>query len=1844
MADEVLGISGSMDISDIQKSINDLIGHMQKLNLETDSLSKHFNENFQKIQSSSADAATKQKQTMELFASSIEQAKKQMATLPEQIKAASKEALSFSDSCVSIKNKMMDLKIGSDEFAKLNAQLQQNQRAAELATQRHDELANSFNGLTAFIANASASIDAFNGISAAATGSTGLNAVSHGAVTAALAGETAGRAANTEAMGKEIEAMTENSQASQSQVENMEQKKTLTNEYSSALDTLTEKIRNNQQVSEQQIQNEINLAQERIKQLEEEKSKKEELMSAKYSEYEKYSSDAILGDPAKKEENLSKAKEAVDAYNQLASEINNTDNSIRQINASINALNSELYANSNAVKNSQDSLSESINQTKNAAEALNNETNKAADNDPFGVQKMSIETLKAEYEATTQRLSELKKEYDGFINKGGEEKYAEKMAKNASETKELNEKLKAVTAELKKQGVEIDKNTTKTKKQANEVDGLFKQLKGGFGGGIGGIFNTLLSGKFLGWATAIGAVAKGLWDASKAAEEYRKSLMPLKHYMDDMDFKTVRQDIMALTATTSKSASDMAGAATYFVKVWEGFRTSPEALITMVKSANEFAILSGKSSAEAAKAIANLASEYHLTAQQASQMSAMIANAAKNTTSSFDEMASAISSAGSQAALYGVSFKDMTTLIGYSANQFGGASKAASKFNMMLMTMSGLETKFRPSAVGMVKALENLKEAYDRGERPQDKFMKRQRAAAEYFIKNADAIKKYGQAIDNTTEKDKLLADRQTTAEANLNKLKNSWNGLLTSLNVNLTPILNNILQFFNRIIGGAQRTADELAFLKDFRAKNPTKTSAASSGMVTFSNGSNEEAELKAYRRQRDDIKNKFATYFKIAKSKYKYASLDAQINIANNALVSFYKQNQQDYNRISKSIFNSMLPKLRAQARAMEMKPVNSGDIGDGGNNGNDALEEANKKAKQTEELLKMQRKERFDAEKQALAARQAIRDADIAAEKNDSVREIKMLENAHQQRMEQIEQQKKDMLENNIQKAASEYQKKHENDKNYKGFFTQGLDKEVTLTEDQLSQINAQIRKANEERDRSIREYDEKAISSHQSYIDKRIAIDKQYSEEMQKYYALIDNARARGDNDTVTKLQRSLTELQKSYAKSKMTLAFEELKKSPDFSIAFDDLTNTGTKTIETLIKRFQETRGIAGQSLGVEDMKEYISVINRMTDELISRNPAKVIEEQSRKLRDYQLELKNAQNILDSTRKGDKIIKSFKIIDDNGIQKAVPVYWSLADAEENIAIKAQLVSNSQNILQKSFKSIISDINGLIISFNSLGEAIGGSAGGIISAIGSIGNDMTSFMSIVSELPNAKGNFLKTASSYISLAGTVISIGTKISGLFDSISPSYEKAAEKQKEINNLRRAVESYRLAVIRAKNEENSWFDTTGLQSLKNAYIENGEIAKQYYAQLYEAQEKYQNKKAGLSGITPYLTAIGGIALGAVTGGLGALAVGAATGAGLIGSVAAATIIGAAVDGVAGYIIGKGSEAALNAITYKDGQVAAVNNLRVQTQHKTWFRGEKTEDLRDWVKKQYGEELFDEKGLINLEIANAVLDSGAKLVGETRETLEKLIELREEYDKFREQLRDYVSQTYSPIADNMTDAIWDWLKDGENVMDKFKEYASSTFADIAKEMVKQMVLTKVFDGIENQLTGIYEKYARGGIDETGLLNQVSMVIDKLVENYEDNIPTLQNLMSLLDEKFSDLGFDITGNEYEQSATAKAISSVTYDQANALEGRLTAIQICGEQQLTETQIQTKYQERMTATLDSLRLPVQNIDSNIETMVGIQTSMNEHLEKISMNTSVLPGMATNIGKMYKKIENM
>ena len=124
---------------------------------------------------------------------------------------------------------------------------------------------------------------------------------------------------------------------------------------------------------------------------------------------------------------------------------------------------------------------------------------------------------------------------------------------------------------------------------------------------------------------------------------------------------------------------------------------------------------------------------------------------------------------------------------------------------------------------------------------------------------------------------------------------------------------------------------------------------------------------------------------------------------------------------------------------------------------------------------------------------------------------------------------------------------------------------------------------------------------------------------------------------------------------------------------------------------------------------------------------------------------------------------------------------------------------------------------------------------------------------------------------------------------------------------------------------------------------------------------------------------------------------------------------------------------------------YEKGMTAAIANLRIETRKRavvSWGTGigghsQKTEDLESWARRNGLGELFDDKGLINKELAQIILDEyGGKLVGQTKETLEALIELREKYDEYIEQLHEYVSSMYEPIVDNFVDSLWDWFDNG----------------------------------------------------------------------------------------------------------------------------------------------------------------------------------------------------------------
>lgn len=785
-----------------------------------------------------------------------------------------------------------------------------------------------------------------------------------------------------------------------------------------------------------------------------------------------------------------------------------------------------------------------------------------------------------------------------------------------------------------------------------------------------------------------------------------------------------------------------------------------------------------------------------------------------------------------------------------------------------------------------------------------------------------------------------------------------------------------------------------------------------------------------------------------------------------------------------------------------------------------------------------------------------------------------------------------------------------------------------------------------------------YEDSLIKANESYYDKKTDLIKKYSKDVSDIYKAIAEAEKRGDKEKADALYRTLTEARANYGKEQMTLAFEQLKKDPNYVAAFDDLKGASTDTLNSLIGRFSEVKQAAGEALNPEGVKTYFDAINGMIDELISRDPIGMIKKLTDELIKQQDELKAAESRRDRVKGGEKIVKSIGYNKD--LKKWVSEYWELADAEADVAAKGQQVAQTTHKIENAHKTLTKSIQGVADKMGELGGKIGGQTGEIFSLFGSV---MTYYQTIsdgVTAIGKAGSNAMKaieSASVILAIISAAIQLMQTLSSVLPNQDDLYEKAAQKQAEINKLRDSVNDYRLAVMKARHEESNWFSDSGLKGLQDAYEEHGQVAESYYKKLDEAQEKYIDKSSGLKKalvpIVAGVTAIGAVAAGVLTAGTGAVALG-SLGSAVIGALSTsavtatvATAAGAAVAGLAGAIVGKAIDSAVSSISYKNGQVAAKDNLRIQTQHKSFWRGQKTADLKEWVKEKYGKDLFGEDGMIDKELANEVLKNyGHKLQGETKETLEKLVELREKYDEFNKSIHEYVSKMYSPLVSDMTDAVWSWLKDGKDALSEFKNSASKTFADIAKDMLKQLLLKNVFSKYEDKLSDLYKKYAMKSINENELGAASANLAGEIVDGMNSYIPVAQSLLKQLQEGFAAKGIDITREgDSSQTATANGVTSITFEQASNIVALTTAGNISRDQ---IKDILTAKLSTMDASMRGVQMLAVEQKSIADELRTIQANSYLELQGIHDDTSAmnktLKMLSSDVSDIKKNIKDM
>lgn len=326
----------------------------------------------------------------------------------------------------------------------------------------------------------------------------------------------------------------------------------------------------------------------------------------------------------------------------------------------------------------------------------------------------------------------------------------------------------------------------------------------------------------------------------------------------------------------------------------------------------------------------------------------------------------------------------------------------------------------------------------------------------------------------------------------------------------------------------------------------------------------------------------------------------------------------------------------------------------------------------------------------------------------------------------------------------------------------------------------------------------------LNEYQDYTDKRISIERKFNEDIATLQEQRKQAVKNGDTEQVEQIDRSIAQATKNKGMELMGLDYDKLKESPEYVRAFENLKETSSETLNSLLTQLENAKQTAAQVLSPDQLREYTSTIQSIMDELDSRNPfqslsdkKKELAEAEEELANAQIELENAKQTAEAVKGGAKIengVKSSKFNEKTGKIESTKAYLSEAQALDQVKKKTEnynaakdKVVKKDNQVKKSEKEVRAQISELADTIDELGKSIGGPAGEIISLIGNIGAFTMTAMSGVEAAADTSANAISTvekASVILAIISAAMQVAMKIFDMFgkDDTTEKYEKAKE------------------------------------------------------------------------------------------------------------------------------------------------------------------------------------------------------------------------------------------------------------------------------------------------------------------------------------------------------------------------------------------------------------------------------------------------------------------------------
>jgi tape measure domain-containing protein len=342
--------------------------------------------------------------------------------------------------------------------------------------------------------------------------------------------------------------------------------------------------------------------------------------------------------------------------------------------------------------------------------------------------------------------------------------------------------------------------------------------------------------------------------------------------------------------------------------------------------------------------------------------------------------------------------------------------------------------------------------------------------------------------------------------------------------------------------------------------------------------------------------------------------------------------------------------------------------------------------------------------------------------------------------------------------------------------------------------------------------------KMVEQYQDYTQKRLAIEKEFDADISLLEKKRTKAKATGNTDEVDKLTGDIAQATAAKGKSIMAVDLEQLKADPDYIKAFENLNDVSTETLEKLKQEFESAKQTAAESLNPEDLREYTSTIQELTDEINNRNPFSALKKAKEDLKTADEELRQAE--LRVTQAQTKFGK--------GSKEEQAALEKLRQAKDK-----QIKKNRQ--YQTAEKSVTGSIKELCDNLDQVGSTIGGTVGEVVSLIGQIGSVTMASIQGFETAANASSKAISTlekASVILTIISAAYQIASKIISIFsdDDGEAAYQKAKEMYKSyIQVLNDVIDKQKelVSTLDVKNAQNSY------EYAKSLYDKQADAARQ---------------------------------------------------------------------------------------------------------------------------------------------------------------------------------------------------------------------------------------------------------------------------------------------------------------------------------------------------------------------------------------------------------------------------